>query len=280
LPWLVAGALGCAPNVVIGADAPPVDASTVLDAGAPTDASPVLDASAVPDAGPPLDATFVDSGLTPIPFPWSTGFENGFSDYASSGSFCYLSGGGTLGIVTSPVHSGAYAASFTVSTDGGSLSQTRCKLSGALPQSAYYSAWYYVPVSVNNRGLWNLIHFDGATGPNAAVHGLWDISLVNGTGGTLELTSYDFLHTETPDSGGAPPIPIGSWFRIEIFLKRASDNTGRFTLLQDGVVIVDLNGLETDDTPWGEFFVGNLASSLVPSDVTVYVDDVMVAATP
>jgi hypothetical protein len=270
LPWLVAAAAGltaCDSDAVIGTDAP----LRLLDAG--------VDVMVGADAG--ADA---DSGLTAIPFPWSTGFENGFADYyALPNSFCYLSGGATFGIVKSPVHSGQYAAAFEVSTGGDAgQSQTRCVLQGVLPQSAYYGAWFYVPMAVANFGNWNLIHFQGASGPTmsptAAVQELWDTSLVNNTSGGLQVTGYDLFQSVTPDAGGGPPIPIGQWFHLEVFLKRASDATGRFAIYQDGANVFELSGVPTDNTAVGQFFVGNLATALVPTDVTVYVDDVTIGA--
>ena len=42
---------------------------------------------------------------------------------------------------------------------------------------------------------------------------------------------------------------------------------------------VHLTGLVTDDTDWGQWYVGNLADALVPPASTVYVDDVTISLT-
>jgi hypothetical protein len=77
----------------------------------------------------------------------------------------------------------------------------------------------------------------------------------------------------------APPIPIGQWFHLEVYFKRASDATGEITLWQDSAMAVHLTGLVTDPTGWGQWYVGNLADHLVPPASTVYVDDVTISLT-
>jgi hypothetical protein len=59
-------------------------------------------------------------------------------------------------------------------------------------------------------------------------------------------------------------------------LRRAADGTGEFTLYRDGQVVLDLNALSTDDSLWGQWFVGNYATALSPGASTVYVDDVTI----
>lgn len=266
--WLRRGARGsivallvapsaCSPDVVIGSDAPDSGSGvTVSDA-----------------------ASVADSGLASVPFPWSTGFENGYGDYDAGGGYCYVLFGGQYSVVTAPapVHSGTHSMAFSVATDGGGAqSQARCVLQGVLPTTAYYGAWYFIPTTSTNISLWNLIHFLGAADPLAPQHGLWDVSLVNDSTGALRLSPYEFLSMQTPDAGLVPPIPIGAWFHLEVYLVRASDTTGHFTLYQDGQVAVDLPNIKTDDTSWGQFYVGNLATALLPPTETLYVDDVSI----
>jgi hypothetical protein len=282
---LLVVAAACDPNVVIGSDAPRVDASldaTVdVDAGVEASVDASIDSSVEAGVDANLDAapdTNGDSGLSPLPYPWSTSFENGYSDYQSyPDSLCYYLGSAFFMLVGSPVHTGKNSVGFQVTTDAdGSVAQTRCYLSGVLPASAYYGAWFYVPNTETNSGNWNLIHFQGSTGPNGTVENLWDISLVNDARNALHVMAHDFLDSKDIDAGGVPPIPIGSWFHLEVYLQRSSVATGRFTLYQDGVVAVDVTGIKTDDTAWGQFFVGSLATALTPPSLTIYVDDVSV----
>jgi hypothetical protein len=260
--------LGCEPKVVIGAwSCPPKSKSNLVGtAGAAGAAGSVA-----------ADDSF--------PFPWSTGFENGFDcDYAEPDGACYAQGTAKYNLVTDPVHSGSYAASFTVDSFVDNKStHTRCLRQGTFPTEAYYSAWYFIPTIPNKVQLWNLFHFSGgaAIGEKNADR-LWDVSLVKKDNGDLRLEFYNFGKSDQPlpDQSNAPSIPIGAWFRIEMYVKRAADATGEFTLYQDGTSILRMTGLLTDDTKVGTWFVGNLAENLDPVESTVYVDDVMLSATP
>ncbi len=245
---LCAAACACDPTVVIGTRAcseSSADASTAI----------------APDAA-------VGS--------WTTGFEDGFCDYVATG-FCLSTGTSSYTLVTAPVHSGKYAAAYTVLgvPDGGG-SQARCAEQGVFPSAAYYGAWYYVPAPATNDHLWNLWHFQGGV-PGQALHGLWDVSLLNASGdGSLHAILYDFLTNGT--STASAPIPIGQWFHLEVYFRRAKDATGELTMWQDSVMMVQLTGLVTDDTDWGQWYVGNLADDLVPPSSTIYVDDVTIGS--
>jgi hypothetical protein len=255
--------MACEPTVIVGAR---VCAEAPDDSGAAQDAS---------DGGGPTRTA--DAAVV---LPWSTGFEDGFCAYGAPMGFCFGTGSGSYALVTSPVHSGQYAAAFSVrsSADGGA--QVRCVEEGVFPRAAYYGAWYYLPAPAANSGLWNLLHFQGGV-PGDTLHGLWDVSLVNvGDAGDLHVSFFDFLTGAVPDVSAVPPIPIGKWFHIEVYFKRAKDATGELSILQDGALAADLTGIASDDTDWGQWYVGNLATSVLPPTSTVYVDDVTIGPTP
>jgi hypothetical protein len=243
------GGLACDPTVVIGARA----------CGA-------ADAGAAPDP----DASIVS---------WTTGFEDGFCDFAPPTGFCLATGGGSYSVVTSPVHSGRYAAAFTVQgiPDAGG-SQSRCVVQGVFPSAAYYGAWYYVSGGGLNFGNWNLFHYQGGV-QGQPLQYLWDVSLANAGGaGPLDTFVRDFLTSQTYDSN-APSIPLDRWFHLEVYFKRAKDATGEITLWQDSAQAVHVTGLLTDPTDWGQWYVGNLANNTLPPTQTVYVDDVTISLT-
>jgi hypothetical protein len=66
---------------------------------------------------------------------------------------------------------------------------------------------------------------------------------------------------------------------LEMYIKRAADTTGEVAVFQEGQVALDLTGLSTDDSQWGQWYVGNFANALVPPESTLYVDDVTISAT-
>jgi hypothetical protein len=270
LALLAACGSGCDRMILVGKDEA-ADGAPLPDAmpsgEAPSDDF-TLDGSADADS---------DSGLVPLAVPWSTGFEGEPDDSWIPGdpSACYATAGASFRIVTSPVHAGQHAAAFTVDTAVSSPSQTRCLKQGVLPTAALYGAWYYVPAQASSTGNWNLLHFQGAdVADGTTAHGLWDVSLANGSDGALHAIVYDFLRTRLLQTSGS--IPLGAWFHLEVFLRRAADGTGEFTLSRDGQVALDLTGLTTDDSLWGQWFVGNYATALSPASSTVYVDDVTI----
>jgi hypothetical protein len=258
IAWLTAA---CEPTVVIGTCAQPSSEGGGGDAGSSSTAND-----------------------DPVGVPWSTGFENGICGFYSEGGYCYARHDAAFEIVSSPVHTGKFAAAFTVTgnaTTGSTneRSQARCVRQGVMPKSAYYGAWYWVPAQQTSDGNWNLFHFLGGVS-EADSHSLWDISLSNNADGALELSVYDFLNATHPPLSGVPPIPIASWFHIEILIKRSAQPTGEVTVYQDEVVALHLTNVITDDTDWGQWYVGNYARKLVPELSTVYVDDVTIREEP
>jgi hypothetical protein len=223
------------------------------------------------------DASAMPAQTDPIAVPWSTSFENGFCDYTQLAGFCFADPAASYEIVTSPVHSGEFAAAFSVTTADPTGYQARCVRQGALPSAAYYGAWYYVPTLATNSALWNLLHFQG--GDPSSQHNLWDISLSNAANGDLQLFVFDSLNGAILTPANLTPIPIATWFHIEFYLERAADATGKIALYQDGQLLLDASGLITDDSTWGQWYVGNIASGLTPPESTLYVDDVSIGTT-
>jgi hypothetical protein len=215
------------------------------------------------------------SSSDPIAVPWQTDFENGFCDYTAVAGACYRWPPVNFRLVDSPVHGGQYAAEITVvtGTDAGAQPQGRCYRQGKLPVEAYYGAWYLIPKTATNAGLWNLFHFQSDGTPS----GLWDVHLANRPGGlSLELYSR-FLNS---DARYSPPIPLGRWFHIVLYLKRAKDKTGTVALYLDDQKAVEFTNLITDDSDWAQWYVGNLATDLTPPACTVYLDDITIRPAP
>jgi len=213
----------------------------------------------------------------PVATPWATGFENAFCDYTQSGGFCFADAAASNRIVSAPVHSGQFAAAFDVNSARSDSYQARCVRQGGLPGAAYYGAWYYVPAQVTNRAVWNLFHFQGG---NPVQHGLWDVSLISASNGDLQTVVFDFLGGVKRGPVNPPPIPIATWFHLQFFLKRAANATGEIALYQDGQVLTDVANIITDDSSFGQWYVGNYADGLEPADSTLYVDDVTIGPTP
>lgn len=214
---------------------------------------------------------------TPLTAPWKTSFEAGFCNYKDVG-FCYNDDDSSYRLVSSPVRTGQFAAAFDMnpsSVDG--ARQTRCVRQGVLPVEAYYGAWYYVPSDLTGAHAWNLFHFQGGRA-GTFLHGLWDVSMNDDGGNGYSVFIYNAVTDGHYGQTNPKPIPFDRWFQLEFYLKRAADATGEVVLYQDGEEVVRRTGLVTDETPFGEWYVGNYAMTLdlTPSTVSVYVDDVTV----
>jgi hypothetical protein len=104
----------------------------------------------------------------------------------------------------------------------------------------------------------------------------------NSDGGPVDLFVLNFLWPNNPPAEhilSGPPVPIGSWFHLEFYFKRAKDTTGETALYLDGTRVIDFPNVITDNGDWGQWYVGNLATALAPPESTLYVDDITIAST-
>jgi hypothetical protein len=259
-------AFACEPTVVIGSCREP----SVSDGGEAGEGGSISSGGGA--AGSRNDAA--------IGMPWSTGFEDGLCGYHLAQGYCYARHGASVAIVPSPsprAGGGKFVAAFTVNAADANTelrSQARCVRQGVMPKSAYYGAWYFIPVLAASDS-WNLFHFRGGTSA-ADAEPLWDLSLANDSNGNLELTVYDFARRFQWPTSGVDSVPIGKWFKLEIKIVRSAQQDGEIIVLQDGVVALQLTNLSTDGSEWGQWYVGNFAKTLVPASSTVYVDDVTI----
>jgi len=253
IAWL---AVACEPTVLIGSCAQ----STLADGG---------------EAG----ASSTSEGV--VGTSWSTGFEDGMCGYLAEQGYCYTRHEATLEIVQSPVHDGKFAAAFTVNGNATNedRSQARCVRQGEMPKSAVYGAWYFIPEQRTSDGNWNLFHFLGGES-EADSHALWDVSLANNADGKLVLSVFNFLTGSHPRIVNPPEVPIGRWFHVRFELRRSAQANGGVILYQDDTTVLTLQNLITDDTSWGQWYVGNYARILTPALTTVYVDDVTISEAP
>ena len=86
------------------------------------------------------------------------------------------------------------------------------------------------------------------------------------------------------DSGGGrwdqdvAGVPVERWFHLEAYYRKDAGDGGRVTVWQDGVQILDLDGVRTansDDLGWS---VDNYGAHIDPGDVLLYADDATISA--
>jgi hypothetical protein len=241
---------------------------------------------------------------------WSTSFETGdLSDWSSApgiGGPIQFDAGGSAPQVTATTeqaHSGRYSAKFSsvaaipwaspYDPGGGCLYKE-----SEFPQSAYYSAWYYLPSYHETLSAWSILKFmvplggsdggamlDPDSGANLATalgqalgaSERFDLSLSSLPGQQMTLVLLDARHQylEPPLPDPVPHVPIGQWFQIES-LYRNSASGGELLVWLDGAPIYDVLR-PTGGNDSIAFAVCSLVNGLTPQQATVYVDDVAVS---
>ncbi len=174
-------------------------------------------------------------------------------------------------------HSGRYGVQLHVPdmNTGSSLGVRLFRWCEAQTHAAlYYSAWYYLPQRVQVQGWWHLMEWKSSGSYNAK----FMVGVANRADGSM------YLYVERgQDSGGGRwsqsvrNVPVGQWFHVEAYVRKATDSSGRVTLWQDGVQLVDVTGVATansDDLRWA---VINYGQYTTPSDVTIYADDARIS---
>lgn len=211
--------------------------------------------------------------------------------------------------VTSPVHSGSFAARAWISNawqvQNGSRAvrlmrwtDTAWNLGGDyFPDEAYYSAWFYFPHTYNpnkyapwdpgDGGWWNIFQFKcndaaGVSQPMFTVN-VWHDDM------TGEMSLYAYTKENTPSSYDqigpeTVTLPVGRWVHLEAFYKASTTNAGEFVLWQDGVKIIEALNVKTilpgdaEKPVWG---VGNYTDHIdggpTPGSATIFIDDAAVS---
>jgi hypothetical protein len=310
-------AVGGAPPTPVSPFAPPTTgtdrADTTVPTSPPSTASleppgPSLPAPSPPIAAAPPTSTSTSSTTTTAATPaassgpavlWSADYETGDD---SQWDGVWISGDADSQIVSSPVHSGAYANALTIhNADGnGSSPGVRMTYQGRgladktdptnLPDEAYYSAWYFIPefVSVDwwNIFQWKAGYDDGSGRTARALY--WHDLDEYGDELFLELQTRvtpegDWVKGWADTLAVSPvPIPLGRWFHLESYYRWDASGNGQITTWLDGTRIWDVAGLTTEfdwdfDVYRREWTVNSYANRTTPSNHTIYVDDAAVS---
>jgi hypothetical protein len=72
---------------------------------------------------------------------------------------------------------------------------------------------------------------------------------------------------------------MAKWVHFEILLHKAADTTGRITIWQDGVQILDVTNKVTAPTEWIQWDAGGGSNDIAPSPAAVYFDDATISLT-
>ena len=143
-------------------------------------------------------------------------------------------------------------------------------------QELYYSAWYYFPQRYTSGNWWTIMQWKS----NGSYNAKFQVTVGNRSDGQM----YVYLGRGTDSGGGAwhqniANLPVGKWVHLEVYVKKATDTTGRVTLWQDGVQLIDLPGVQTANSSDLSWAVINYGERINPSTVTVYADNAAISRT-
>jgi hypothetical protein len=214
---------------------------------------------------------------------WTARFEGGtFDEWTTTpgGTAGASSATGRIEVAGEHAHAGRLAAKLVVDAPSGAGPQSAgLARRGDLPAEAYYSAWYYLPLSAKVGQYWVIFKFRlRAVADDPSSEGeLFDVGLGNANG-EMSLNVFDHrVPAVVPLAVAGLVVPVGAWFQLEAYYRNASDSTGALTVWFDGQSVVDLQGITTSPTSWVEWDVLNLGNELTPTGATLFVDDCAVS---
>jgi len=170
----------------------------------------------------------------------------------------------------------------------------------ALPDEAYYSAWYYLPTAVETDVWWNIFQFKSRSDelcpdrlPEAESLAMLSFDVI-AEGGDRYMHVYhkkpceqfcaDSCQWESYGQTAESPIPVGEWFHVEAFLSQSTwgddvNQDGRVTLWINGVEVIDRDGIQTQSRPGDivQWSVNNYTDNIFPADVDLYIDDAAIS---
>ena len=212
---------------------------------------------------------------------WRGTFERGdLSEWTSDGNggARVESAPAMFAVTQAVVHSGRYAGVGSTAPVMAMDSLNYLYRAEPSPSEAYYSAWFYIPSPIAVGSWLSLHHFRGSTvGSPNDLTGIWDLNLYMLPGGGLAAQLGDFVQSFNLRQTLPTPVPFDTWVHFEVYLRKASDATGRVSVWQDGVLILDRPNVVTARSPLVIWEVGTGSDDVTPSPATIYMDDAAIS---
>lgn len=249
-----------------------------------------------PSATPsPTPSPTPTSTIAPVPAPiaqpiassgliWSADTETGNLNQWTQGQYgeaVFNSGTGSVTVSHDVAHSGTSSLKMTISGANGSAQAARIfrwndPNGNALPDSAYYSVWYYFPRNYAPAQWWNVLQFKSKSS-SGSVDPMWVLNVVNRSNGNMYFYLWDAMHRTSYAAASPVDLPVGRWVHIETYFHRSTASSGQITIWQDGVKLFDLKGIQTtlyDNQQWS---LANYTDNISPADTVIYADDAVIS---
>jgi len=212
---------------------------------------------------------------------WSSTFEPGdLSEWTmdGGGSVYVLNSAAGPAATSEAAHGGRYAGKVSVNPALGMMSEAYLFRMSPSPSEAWYSAWFYVPSTVQVISFLSIIHFNASTtGDGRNVFPTWDVNLYTRPDGSLVAHLYSFVTQTNLEQTTPVPVPRDRWVHLEVLLHKAATATGQVAVWQDDAAILTLDGVATAPNDWLQWNVGAASTDVVPSPAVIYVDDAAIS---
>jgi hypothetical protein len=199
---------------------------------------------------------------------------------------------------TEQAHSGIYSVKMTINTTVSSagVRTFRKKEAWENLQPYYYGCWFYFPEVVEVSGFWNIWQFKTNTETESDV--AWKLEARNFVDENAEVQHTLLLVWDGQEFGGPfagdpvqrvayapsepyPPLPIGEWFHIEVYLRQSEVYDGQIIVWLNGVELFNKNNVRTKHTGgFNNWSVNNYGDDHNINPHSIYVDDMVVSTIP
>lgn len=213
------------------------------------------------------------------PILWSANTETGDVsqwEQGQVGEAVFNTGTGSITASTDVAHSGSYSLKMSISDARGQTQAARILRWHDNPAQGYYSVWFYFPRIYHPDQWWNVLQFKSSNGTDNVP--TWVLNVGNRPDGSMYFYLWDGLTNKSYSQFKRVNIPLQQWFQVKVYLRRATEKTGRITIWQDGVLLFDVDEVKTAIANNVHFGIGNYTDNIFPSDPVIYADDAEIRA--
>ncbi len=204
---------------------------------------------------------------------WSANTETGDVSQWAEGQFgesVFNTGTGTVTVTQDVAHSGRYSLKLSITGARDVTQAARILHWNDTPVEGYYSVWLDFPEEYRPYQWWNVVQFKSVGADNVPT---WVLNVGNRDDGSMFFYLWDALTGKSYAPLNKVTIPVSKWTQVKAYVRRASDRTGRITIWEDGVLLFDIDQVQTAVGDNLHFGVGNYTDHIIPADTVIYADD-------
>ncbi|HVX31347.1 MAG TPA: heparin lyase I family protein [Nitrolancea sp.] len=207
---------------------------------------------------------------------WFADQASGNLDQWTAGQFgeaVFNTGTGNIVISHDVAHSGTSSLKMSISDASGTTQAARILRWHDNPVEGYYSVWLYFPQNYRPAAWWNVFQFKSLSTESDPT---WVLNIGNRPDGSMFFYLWDAITRTSYRPRSTLNVPPKQWIQVTAYVRRATDDSGRITIWQDGVLLFDADQVQTafaDNLHWG---IGNYTDDISPSDPIIYADDAQI----